>query len=57
MTLEEAKSYLRDKGLKSEHDYRIWWSENSEECKRIGMPKYPKNYYSPKKSKDRKPKS
>ncbi len=49
MKIEEAKSYLKDKGLKNKNDYRIWWAENSAECKRIGLPKYPENYYSPRK--------
>jgi len=45
MTIEEAKSFLKDKGLKTKNDYRKWWSEHSTECKCIGLPKYPENYY------------
>jgi hypothetical protein len=44
-TYTEAKSYLRDKGLKTKEEYAIWWLANKEENERIGLPQFPEEFY------------
>jgi hypothetical protein len=46
MTLKEAKSYIKNKGLKNKRDYLNYWYLNKIECRRIGLPQRPDKYYS-----------
>jgi len=45
MTYEKAKSYLRNKGLKTKEEYSAWWLANKEENERIGLPQFPEEFY------------
>jgi len=45
MTYEEAKAYLKDKGLRTKEEYKIWWIANKKENLWIGLPQNPEIYY------------
>lgn len=45
LTYQEAKNYLKDKGLKTKEEYDNFWNKNRKECIRIGLPKNPDEYY------------
>lgn len=53
MSYKEAKSFIKDKGLKNKRDYLNYWYANKEECKRIGLPQHPDKYYSNNKKNDK----